>query len=85
VAYPQVVDGGDDLRILKVIAEVLIKQSSTSTEKECLFSFGVGREDDNVYHKNTQHLELDVTDACTVHGSYTNACKVLISDLEWKR
>jgi hypothetical protein len=84
VAYPQVADGGDVLRNLKVIAKILNKQSSTSAEKECSFSFGVGWEDDNFYHKNT-HLELDLTDACITHGSYTNVCKVLISELEWKR
>jgi len=85
MAYPQVVDGGDGLRILKVTAKVLNKQSSTTAEKECLFSFVVGREDDNFTTKSTQHLALDLTDACTTHGSYTNACKVLISELEWKR
>jgi len=85
MAYPEVADGADGLRILKVTAKELNKQSSTDAEKGCLFSFGVWRVDDNFYHKNTQHLELDLTDACTTHGSFTNACKVLINEFEWKR
>jgi hypothetical protein len=71
MAYPQLLDGEDGLRVLKVTAKVLNKRSRTAAEKGWLFSFGVGREVDNFYHKNTQYLELYLAEACTTHGSYT--------------
>jgi hypothetical protein len=71
MAYPQLADGGDGLHILKEIAKVVNKQWRTAVEKGWLFSFGVGREDDNFYHKNTQYLELYLAEACTTHGCYT--------------
>jgi hypothetical protein len=70
MAYRQFVDGEDGLHVLKVTAKVLNKRSRTAAEKGWLFIFGVGREDDNFNHKNTQYLELYLVEACT-HGSYT--------------